>query len=133
MPNRPKWTYCSRCNKLKRSTKDFALNQYNKGSKPTYRTYCKECAKKRKPIPTKKRKEYEATHPRPTLNKKFICPICKRSIIPWDNRQICLDHNYKTGEIRGWLCGECNSGMGRLLDNVDIMKRAILWIEGKLH
>lgn len=35
-----------------------------------------------------------------------VCAICSK--IPINNRRLCLDHNHKTGEIRGLLCNLCN-------------------------
>lgn len=28
----------------------------------------------------------------------------------------CFDHDHKTGMFRGWLCNDCNVGLGRLGD-----------------
>ena len=43
--------------------------------------------------------------------------------------QIVLDHNHKTGEVRGYLCESCNTGIGRFDDDVTILKRAITYLE----
>ena len=32
--------------------------------------------------------------------------------------KICFDHNYKTGEFRGWVCQACNLALGHLKDNL---------------
>ena len=39
------------------------------------------------------------------------CKICKRhsSIL---KRSLCIDHNHKTGIVRGLLCFDCNSKLG---------------------
>ncbi len=42
------------------------------------------------------------------LDRGF-CPICDRS---WSSSVVpCIDHDHKTGEIRGLLCGYCNRYM----------------------
>ena len=130
-PDRPEYSTCSRCGLLKHRN-EFARNQHNKGDIVARRAYCKECGKKMRPINIKNRAEYEKRHPRPKLNEPFLCPICKVEKMPWGARQITLDHDHKTGEIRGWVCGECNAGMGKLKDDVNILQRAIDWIKGIL-
>lgn len=31
-----------------------------------------------------------------------VCPICRK------RRAILIDHNHKTGKVRGIICGHCN-------------------------
>lgn len=33
------------------------------------------------------------------------CAICKKKPKPW----FCVDHNHKTGKVRGLLCPRCNA------------------------
>jgi len=51
------------------------------------------------------------------------CGICKRR--PGTH----FDHNHETGEFRGWLCNNCNSALGLLGDNPDIVKRAYYYLK----
>jgi len=53
------------------------------------------------------------------------CAICGN--IPKETLQV--DHCHKTGLVRGLLCRGCNSGIGGLRDNVDILKSAIEYLE----
>ena len=135
MSERPNPSECSRCGEWKPLT-EFSPNQYRKNNIVVRRAYCKECGKKIKQITTKERKTYERTNPRPKLLVPFTCPICERTRTPWHKNQVCLDHNHDTGEIRGYLCGDCNASIGRLSgvgDDETIFQRAILWIKGKLN
>jgi hypothetical protein len=43
-----------------------------------------------------------------------ICPICLRDLLVLPKRDICLDHNHKTGRIRAVLCRGCNSMEGKV-------------------
>lgn len=131
MRHSPEFKHCSRCGELKHED-EFAKNQYRKGSKIVRRAYCKECGKKKKPISAKDRKEYEAKFPRPPMGKPFTCPVCLKTKTPWHKNQVCLDHNHETGEIRGYLCGDCNASIGRIGDDIGTLKRAILWLKGKI-
>lgn len=40
-----------------------------------------------------------------------------------------VDHCHNTGEVRGLLCNECNTGIGLLRENAEIMRSAINYLE----
>jgi hypothetical protein len=50
------------------------------------------------------------------------CKICKKRP---QKRRLFIDHNHKTGRIRGLLCGSCNFGIGHLRDDPEILKSAL--------
>ncbi|GAA2809565.1 endonuclease VII domain-containing protein [Streptomyces showdoensis] len=41
-----------------------------------------------------------------------------------------VDHCHKTGRVRGVLCFNCNSAIGKLGDDPDVLRRAIAYLEG---
>lgn len=43
--------------------------------------------------------------------------------------QLHLDHDHETGEVRGWLCGKCNRGIGLLMDSSALLERAAAWLK----
>lgn len=43
--------------------------------------------------------------------QKNKCAICQRDMNEY-GKIFCVDHNHKTGEIRGLLCDPCNYGIG---------------------
>lgn len=43
-------------------------------------------------------------------------------------RTLCVDHDHKTGKIRGLLCDLCNRGLGYLKDNTVILLEAIKYL-----
>jgi RNase P subunit RPR2 len=49
--------------------------------------------------------------------KFFICPICKKSSIPYVTAKLVIDHNHNTGNAREWICDSCNTGLGRFAKN----------------
>lgn len=54
------------------------------------------------------------------------CAICYRPIWQGDFR---LDHDHKTGAIRGLLCDKCNAAIGFLKDNPDYCRNAALYLD----
>lgn len=40
-----------------------------------------------------------------------------------------LDHCHETGRFRGWLCTQCNVGIGSFKDNVRLLQRAIEYLK----
>lgn len=45
------------------------------------------------------------------------------------NNVLAVDHNHKTGKIRGLLCTNCNTGMGGLKDSIELLEKAINYLK----
>lgn len=59
------------------------------------------------------------------------CMICgsKARGMQRGNDRLCVDHDDETGIVRGVLCGACNVGIGHLNHSVDLLSRAIQYLE----
>lgn len=58
------------------------------------------------------------------------CAICRNKP---GKRRLNVDHNHKTGQIRGLLCGRCNHKLlGSGNENSDILRRAADYLENNL-
>lgn len=42
-----------------------------------------------------------------------------------------LDHNHQTGQFRGWLCSNCNTGIGKLGDSIEGLEKAIRYLSNE--
>lgn len=51
-----------------------------------------------------------------------VCAICKRSCR--SGRRLAVDHCHRTGAIRGLLCKACNTALGFLEDQPELLDRA---------
>ncbi len=45
------------------------------------------------------------------------------------SERLCMDHNHKTGDFRGWLCRSCNLALGLLKESPDRMSCLIEYIK----
>jgi hypothetical protein len=102
---------CSYCGKRK-----------NKGSFPKHSMYkdnldtrCKKCVKKHSKVRSQLHKE---APPKPEL-----CECCGKVPIKW-----VLDHDHNDDSFRGWICDRCNTGIGKLGDNLNGVINAVNYL-----
>ncbi len=55
------------------------------------------------------------------------CAICG-SDSPGTNSQWHVDHDHRTGVVRGVLCRFCNQGLGHFNDDTDVLETAIVYL-----
>lgn len=61
------------------------------------------------------------------LNQDGKCAICGAELP--DENYLHVDHDKKTGEVRGLLCRDCNWGLGNFKDNPKNLQKAIEYLE----
>ena len=54
-----------------------------------------------------------------------ICGIHQSKLI----KGLHVDHCHISKKIRGLLCNQCNYGLGNFKDNIDVIKKAISYLE----
>lgn len=59
------------------------------------------------------------------LDQNYVCKICNNKN---ENRNLCVDHCHSTGKVRGLLCDQCNTGLGKFKDSVDLLKESINYL-----
>lgn len=57
------------------------------------------------------------------------CAICGRVFS--DDLYACVDHDHGDGHIRGVLCRKCNTGLGMFRDNLELLIKAVQYLEKK--
>lgn len=145
--------FCKRCNQRK-PLSEFKFNKglpRKDGTLP-YQTFCKACQmmvseiwakrnrvelnrrnrERRKRINVKMQAKFERTRKKYGIgeleftemyrSQNGMCAICHK------REATHVDHNHKTGAVRGLLCNSCNAGMGNFKDDPEVMKEAINYL-----
>lgn len=121
---RPGQTQCSVCNILKDNVQfSFYVNRHtDDGYRLMTNTNCVDCQKVRsKERSAIKKKFAHLTQPQYGV----ACECCGKPV----TRNWQLDHCHETGEFRGWLCKQCNTGLGNLGDTLESLKLAVAYLE----
>jgi len=118
---------CNVCHCLKPVDR-FAKNQNNLHGE-VRRPSCQKCRTdidKRAPK-TKQAKQMEKK--KPQKGELFTCPICRKRSIVGVTAKIVADHDHHTGNIRGFICESCNTGLGRFKNGENYLLNAINYIK----
>lgn len=110
-----------------------------RGHRMGVRNQCHECRRKGDAILRKNWKDcnLQTTLKRRNINSdtysKWVvkqgnnCAICGRDRTT-QNRRLAIDHDHKTGLLRGLLCTTCNTGLGCFRDSVELLNKAIRYL-----
>ena len=56
-----------------------------------------------------------------------VCAICTQRPV---SKRLAVDHDHRTGEVRGLLCSRCNHDLlGALHDSLELARRAVSYLE----
>lgn len=59
-------------------------------------------------------------------NQNGVCYVCEE---PPGTKQLAVDHDHDTGEVRKLLCNRCNTALGLLKEDVNIMNNLIRYVK----
>jgi hypothetical protein len=54
-----------------------------------------------------------------------VCAICGGGT---SKKHFAVDHNHKTGQVRGLLCARCNSGLAKFMDKLENLLKAYAYM-----
>ena len=120
---------CGKCGKMKPLTEFYK----NRKLKDGHRGNCKLCEK---PMHQNCMLQCKfgitlADYDRMFEGQKGLCAICKdpeRRIESGIVTRLCVDHDHKTGKVRGLLCRRCNSAIGLVNDDIVMLSRCIEYL-----
>tara|TARA_R110001583_G_scaffold55112_1_gene167906 strand:- start:4 stop:495 length:492 start_codon:yes stop_codon:yes gene_type:complete len=101
--------------------------EFSMGSHQGVRGNCKKCRNRSRSI----REAYRKKNGQP--DKNYKCPICDRKKEEWVSasragQSWAVDHCHKTEVVRGYLCHNCNAGLGLLKDDINNLEKGIQWL-----
>ena len=120
---------CSKC-KMK---KPYSLFKKRGGKESGYRSHCTVCLNDKASLDMHRRalkNKYgitEEDYDNFYVEQNGCCAICNKHQSKI-NRRLSVDHNHKTGKVRGLLCDNCNCGIGNLKDKVSNLESAIIYL-----
>lgn len=137
----PPGTYIHKLSNVDRETKTADCAKCGKGIdiriRQSGRVSCRiaireEKAKNRKPLAKRSDSERSPHHgltrkEARDLKAEKACAICGEN----KTEILCVDHDHKTGVIRGVLCKKCNLGLGMFRDNPEYLATAIEYLRGE--
>ena len=120
---------CSKCKSIKR-LEDF-VDKHRKGVKILFGScYCKDC---RRSISRVNSLKSRGTIVNQVIIDKLIleqnnsCAICG-VLESKCSKKLHVDHDHKTGIVRGLLCSRCNAMIGMAKDEIGILIEAISYL-----
>lgn len=58
-----------------------------------------------------------------------VCAICKQLNVTKRSPRLVVDHDHKSGKIRGLLCHRCNCGLGYFKDDLGLLQGAAEYLK----
>lgn len=110
---------CRTCKNIKREDEFTIHSEIDRYCRRKLKNECKSCDAARIKLI---RKLYAENGPRPSK-----CTLCGE-----EKNSIQLDHCHETNTFRGWLCNPCNTGLGKLKDDVAMLEKGIKYLKGEL-
>jgi hypothetical protein len=116
---------CCRCQKEKPKN-DFILN---KSSSDGFNGWCRRCSKDATLL--RKYKISLDEYNQLLKQQGFTCKICGTNDPAGPQNIFVVDHDHKTGKVRGLLCNHCNTAIGKLHDDPKLLRKAAIYIEAQ--
>jgi hypothetical protein len=63
------------------------------------------------------------------IEQNYVCAICNKSEKSSTKGVLFIDHDHKTGKVRGLLCDTCNRGLGYFYDNKSLLRNAVEYLK----
>jgi hypothetical protein len=116
-------TKTCRCCQAEKPLSDF----YFRSETGNYRTECKECVIERQRY--QKLGVCNTKYDEMLTRQKGACAICNSTLNSSRYTKLAVDHDHRTGKVRGLLCTNCNTALGLMKDSVERFESAIQYLK----
>jgi len=106
---------CKECRRILPTTA-FTTKSFREDGAYTLQKACREC---KTTLYKEQRESRKNASPKPER-----CERCHKKV-----EKLQIDHLHGTFTFRGWLCRECNTGIGSLGDNLEGVLQAAVYLE----
>jgi len=130
---------CRKCGEVKNLLESFYRQRKDATLKSSYSYECKECTVERV------KKNHDPSRARQLhLKRKYgltfaefdkmlteqnnSCAICSTPVAGGKSNRFMVDHDHKTGRVRGLLCKSCNIALGEVKDDLTTLKNMINYL-----
>lgn len=129
---------CNSCGEFKNVGTDYS---YHKLGFLSTQGFCKECRRirgrqyyannweqdNRRKRDWVLKNQYQLTREEYDEMSKNGCQSCG-----FKDGRLCVDHDHKTGKVRGVLCTRCNTALGSLQDSEDLILKLAAYIRERI-
>jgi hypothetical protein len=99
---------------------------YERKDLGTHRTECKVCVIERQRYRTLG--VCNTRYDEMLVSQGGACAICDSSLNSSRYTKLAVDHDHRTGKVRGLLCTSCNTGIGLFKDSPERLQAAIRYL-----
>lgn len=106
-----------------KSLDDFYFRKDNN----THRSECKECTKEREKY--RKFGVCNVKYDEMLTKQRGVCAVCGCILNSSRYTKFAIDHDHRTGKVRGLLCTNCNTGLGCFKDSHIRLQAAVNYLQ----
>ena len=137
---------CTKCKQSKTLSEFWQKSEAKKDGTKSYRPVCKECGTKQRlekyhnegGKEQQKKRAFRALmlsygiseeiYEQERIKQDYKCLLCGAAEQDQHHGRLYVDHCHETGKYRGLLCNQCNLGLGGFRDNVNVLQKAIEYV-----
>jgi len=117
---------CKKCKERKSYEKFYK----QRASQDGHYAWCKECSRKNSILKREQTRNTDLLRKYGISHQDYLdmleaqdnkCAVCGLPDVENIHGKLCIDHNHKTGKVRGLLCNPCNKALGLAMDSADIL------------